>query len=68
MTTNKIKGSIDRHSFILETQRNSICYKIMALPSMQEKRELVGKTNPFLFIFGKLDPRLLYIHEYKGDE
>jgi hypothetical protein len=40
----------------------------MALPSIKEKQELVGKTNPFLFIFGKLDPRLLYLNEYKEDE
>ena len=47
---------------------NAIHQRIKDLHSIAEKRELIGKTNPFLYAFGdKLLPTNHYTKEYRDE-
>ena len=58
MTRKYTKGGRSRDNLLDRDGKNSIHYRIKNLTTLEEKRDLVIKTNPFLYIFGeKLIPQ-----------
>ena len=69
MTTHITKASRSRLSLIRDAEEQSIHKLIKTMPTIKEKRELVGKSNPFFYIFGlHLDWRNPYEEKPDGQE
>jgi len=53
----------------MSIDHNAIHQRIKDLESAQEKRELIAKSNPFLYVFGeKLKPTNHYTNEYRDGQ
>ena len=69
MTTHITKASRSRLSLIREAEEQSIHKLIKTMPTIEQTRELVGKSNPFFYIFGlHLDWRNPYEEKPDGQE
>ena len=69
MTTHITKASRKRINLIEQAESQAIHRLIKTMPTIKEKRELVGKSNPFFYIFGlHLDWRNPYEEKPDGQE